>query len=507
MDALLGVDIGTTALKSVLFDFHGRRLWQADAEYPTRHPATGWAEQDPDDWWRAFCHTMRRMTGDIGKVANIVAIGVSSQAPTMLPVDRSLKPVRPALIWMDRRSESQCEWLRREVGEERIRSITGNRTDPYYMASELLWFKQTEPELYAHTRCLLQANGYVNLRLTGELSIDLSHCALTQLFDIARDCWSTELLVAMGVDPALLPPVSECTDVIGRVTAAAAAETGLPVGIPVVAGAVDGVAAALEAGVLDPGEAAEMTGTSTVLILPVGTPRFSPDLTASRHALPDTYLLFGAMSTTGASLRWFRDQLGAAEVAAARELGTDPYDMLTSSAGAVPPGANGVIFLPYMAGERAPIWNTNARGVFAGLSMATTRADLVRAVLEGSVFALAHNIEAAEGVGVEVRDLRSVGGGARSPLWCQIKADVLGRPVLLPRTAVGAPFGDAVLAGRGVGIYPDLKTPVRSTVTVSHRFEPNPEAHDRYREVYRVYRSIYEHLRPDFDRLAEVQQR
>jgi xylulokinase len=269
-------------------------------------------------------------------------------------------------------------------------------------------------------------------------------------------------------------------------------------------GTVDSAAAALEAGAAEAGVAAEMTGTSTVLLMPGNCPMTHPLLIAIPHAIPNRYLLLGATVASGASLRWYRDQFGLVETQAATRMRLDPFDLLTQQAAQVAPGSGGVIFLPYMMGERSPVWHTNARGVFFGLSLASTRAAMIRAILEGAAFALRHNVEVAEQAGVRLIEVRSVGGGARSALWCQIKADILGLPVLLPEASVGAPFGDAILVGMGLGLYPDVLQSVRQLVKVKKRYEPNRENHERYQRIYPVFRSIYEHLRDDFDHAAEL---
>jgi xylulokinase len=270
------------------------------------------------------------------------------------------------------------------------------------------------------------------------------------------------------------------------------------------AGTVDSPAAALEVGVVEPGIAAEMTGTSTVIIMPNDRGLTEPSLIALPHALPGIHLLLGAMVASGGCLRWFRDQFGQQEIQAASEGKGDAFDLLTREAAGVEPGSGGLIFLPYMMGERSPLWHTNARGVFFGLSLATPKAALVRSILEGTAFALRHNMEVAMRAGADVREVRSVGGCSRSDVWNQIKADVLGRPLLLPRTSVGSPFGAAVLAGMGVGVFPDVRKSLLEMIQLSRRFEPNPANHERYLRTYQVYRDIYEHLKGDFDHLASI---
>ena len=502
-EALLGIDIGTTNAKAALFDTANALLGEAQQEYPTAYPHPGWAEQAPEAWWGATVSIVRRIL-EVTPVApkDIAAISVSSQAPTALPVDEQGAALYPALIWMDRRSEPQCVRLRQTVDAHRLLTINGNRIDPYFAAPKMLWLLENEPEMADRARFFLQANGYINLKLTGRFTIDASHASLVQCFDMALGDWSDELASLLEIPRRLLPPVSRCTDVIGGVSAEAARATGLLEGTPVVAGAVDGVAAALEAGVVASGEAVEMTGTSTVLLICVDRPPRQPALVALAHAVPDSYLLVGAMVSTGATLRWFRDELGTAGLNAARLAGRSAYRIMDQEAEKAPPGAGGLLFLPYMMGERSPIWNTDARGVLFGLSLATKRAQIIRAFLEGAAYGLRHNVEVAEETGVHIHALWSVGGGARSAVWSQIKADVLGRPIDVPDTPIGAVMGDALLAGAGAGVYPDLAAAARSVPRVCTRYEPRETARTCHDDMYRLYRRLYAANKLLFSELA-----
>ena len=408
------------------------------------------------------------------------------------------------MIWMDRRAEAEAAQLSELVGAEEIYRITGNRPDVFYVAARLLWLRNHEPEVLRQTWQFVQVNGYVNYRLTGRLAMDPSHAVLLQMRNYATGEWSKALCSACGVEPAQFPEVMDGHRVLGEVSVEAAAATGLRAGTPVMVGALDSPAAALEAGVAEPGIAVEMTGTSTVVIIPNDRGLTEPAMIAMPHALPGIHLLLGAMVSSGGCLRWFRDQFGQPEVQAATEEGTDAFDLLTRQAAQVRPGSEGVIFLPYMMGERSPLWHTNARGVFFGLSLATQKAALVRSILEGTAFALRHNVEVALRAGAELREMRSVGGCSRSDVWNRIKADVLGLPVLVPRTAVGSPYGAAIVAGMGTGAFPDVRESLLEMVQVARRFEPDQENHERYTQIYRVFRDIYEHLKGDFDRAASI---
>ena len=502
---LLGIDVGTSSVKAVLLDVRGKLCAACQAEYPLHHIRPAWVEQDPEDWWRATCVAVREALAKVPNGAErVLGLAVSSQAPTLLPLDRTGEPLRPAMIWMDRRAEAESVRLTELLGAEEIHRVTGNRPDAFYVAARLLWLHDHEPEILKRTWQFVQVNGYINYRLTGRLTMDPSHAVLLQMRNYATGEWSEALCSACGVEPGQFPEVMDSHLVQGGVTAEAAEASGLRVGTPVMAGTVDSPPAALEAGVVEPGIAAEMTGTSTVVIMPNDRGLTEPALIAMPHCLPGIHLLLGAMVSSGGCLRWFRDQLGQAEVQAAAEKGADAFHLLTQPAAQVKPGSEGVIFLPYMMGERSPLWHTNARGVFFGLSLATHKAALVRAILEGAAFALRHNVEVATKAGAEVREMRSVGGCSRSDLWNQIKADVLGLPVLLPRTSVGSPFGDAILAGMGAGVYPDVRQSLREMVQLDRCFEPNPANHERYTEIYQVYRNIYEHLKGDFDQAAAI---
>jgi xylulokinase len=502
---LVGVDVGTTSLKAVLFDAAGTVLAQASQEYLTAYPHPNWAEQDPDDWWRAACSALPALfAGGRYDPAAVAGVGISCQAPTLLAVDAVGRPLAPAMLWLDRRSEPECARLAASVGQATITNTNGGRIDPYYLAPKLLWFKHHRPDHYAATHQILQANGYLVHKLCGVFTLDTSHAPLTLFFDAKQGDWSDPLLNAMGLDRAKLPPLQPCSAVVGYVSRAAADACGLAAGTPVVAGMTDGTAASVEAGLVQVGDAVEMTGQSTVLLVCSDRPYLGDALIPLGHALPGRYLVVGALVATGGALRWFRDQLGEPERIAAAQRGIDPFDLLTAAAAASPPGANGLIFLPYLFGERSPIWDSAARGVFCGLTLATQKRDLVRAILEGAAYGLRQNVEAAAAAGFPLATLACVGGGARSPLWTQIKADVLGRPVRVPKTATGAPLGDAIVAAVGVGLYPAVEAAVAQMVQPGVAYAPQPEPAACYDALYRVYTGLYPALKSSFHALAQV---
>ncbi|MDX2140247.1 MAG: FGGY-family carbohydrate kinase [Chloroflexota bacterium] len=504
-DLLLGIDVGTTGTKACLFTPDGALVASGQAEYPLHHLRPGWVEQDPHDWWRATCtavHAALAQTPDAA--ARIIGIAVSGQAPSLIAVDEQGAPLRPALIWMDRRADAQVAALNEQFSADDIYRVTGNRCDGYYVAPKLRWLRDHEPETLRSAHRLLLVTGFINHRLTGEFSMDTVHVRLLSLYDRRTGEWWEAMGDACGVRHEQFPTAQPGHAPLGVVTRMAAEATGLRRGTPVFVGTVDGAAAALEAGAVRDGIVAEMTGTSSVLLMASQHIATDPALISMPHAAPNLHLLLGAISTSGAALRWFRDTFGQVEQTTAELLHSDAFDLLTQQAARVPAGSDGLLFLPYLAGERSPIWDSHARGVFFGISLATPRAAFIRAILEGTAFALRHNIEVARTAGMTVREIRAVGGGARSALWSQIKADVLGLPVALPEASIGAPFGDALLVGLGSGIYSDLATTVQQIVRIRAVYEPDAERHAHYSKFYALYRDLYTHLRNDFATAARV---
>ncbi len=504
MGLLLGIDLGTTAVKSAVFNETGNLIAHSQSEYITRYPGKSLAEQLPEDWWQSTVISIKNLfkEKEINK-NEIKGIGISSQAPTMLPLDKNGNTLFPALIWMDRRSDEQCNYIKKQLGTDTVFNITGNNVDPYYILPELLWFKENKPKIYKNTHKILQTNGYINYKLTGKMTIDKSHLGLTLLYNIFKDNWSELIFNKMGLSPDLFPKVYKCSEIIGEVTKKAAKETGLKAGTPVIAGMVDGPAAALEAGAIKDGSVCEMTGTSTVLL--VGTNEIVTDinLTFFEHALKNMYLLIGAMSSTGASLKWFRDQLGCIEKSAAKILNSDPYSIMNLELKEISLEPTGIIYLPYLNGERAPIWDSKARGVFFGLDPNTSRAHLIKSIMEGSAYGLKHNLEIIKTAGIEIKEIRSIGGGTKSKIWNQIKADVTNTKILVPETAIGAPFGDAILAAYGIGIFSNLKESLNNMVKIKEKYYPSKNT-VIYNELFKLYKNIYLHLKNDFKYLDDI---
>ncbi len=496
---LLGMDMGTTNMKGILFRGDGTVVASASRTYPT-HFDGPCAEQDPRDWWKAakeiFSEIMAVLPAQERPLLRSICI--SSQTPTLLPVDYNGQPLRRAIIWMDKRAKSELDEILSVMGPTRYTQITGAKPDVSFLPAKLLWFRRNEPVLFRKTARILQVNAYINFLLTGQMTMDRDQASLTQCLDYRSGVWSAELANLLQVDfDRLLPAPVAANTVIGSVTPQAAVETGLPVGTPVCAGTSDAIAAMYASGISRLGEAAEISGTSSLVF--AGTERLpatgSP-VGAQRCTLPGVPYMYNApISASGASVKWFLDTLGAEDRQLAAQEHIDVYTAMNREALTAKPGAGGVFFHPYLMGERAPLWNTHARGMFIGMQAGTTHADLARAVFEGTAFALRHVIFCFEQSGTPVTSLRVVGGGAKSETWLRIKAAVLNVPVLIPSAKTGdVPFGDALIAGQAVGAYRDLAKTMREMISIERRIDPDPDWCRVYNARYPHYLKLYEAL-------------
>jgi xylulokinase len=468
---LVGLDVGTTGVKALAVSPSGDVLARAEVEYPLSTPQPGWAEQDPEDWWRASEEALAAVGGDEAE-----GIGLSGQMHGLVALDSGERVLRPAILWNDQRTAAECAEIEERVGLARLIALTGNRALTGFTAPKLLWLRRHEPEVYARIAHVLLPKDYVRLRLTGERAIDVADASGTLLFDVAGRRWSDEVLAALELPPEWLPRVLESPEVSGRTAA----------GVPVAAGAGDQAGGALGVGVVGPGPASVVLGTSGVVF--AALPAFAADpearVHAFCHAVPGGWHAMGVMLSAGGSLRWLRDALGGS------------YDDLTAAAARWAPGAEGLAFLPYLAGERTPHADPGARGAFAGLSLRHDRGALARAVLEGVAYGLRDSLELLAGLGARPAVGRVSGGGARSGLWLRVAASVLDLP--LERTAVeeGAAFGAALLGGVAGGVFATVEEAVSACVRPRDVVEPDPAWRDAYAAGYERFRALYPALRP-----------
>jgi xylulokinase len=494
---VLGLDVSTTATKAILMDRAGTVLAVAAGEYDFKTPHPLWAEQDPALWWEAAQQTIAEVLATTGHTGDdVAAVGAAGQMHGMVLLDHDGEVVRPAILWNDGRSAAQGDAIRDAVGRERLIAITGNDALTSYTATRMLWVREHEPEVWARAQHLLLPKDYVRFMLTGEHALDVNDGAGTLLFDIESRTWSGEVVQALGLDPAMLPRTVEGPEVVGVVTDEAAAATGLRAGTPVVGGSGDQAANAVGLGAVTPGIAAMSVGTSGVVFVPTAGPSVERDgrLSAFCHAVPGTWHLMGVTMSAAGSLKWLRDEL-APEAS---------WDELTAKAAAVPPGAEGLLFLPYLTGERTPYADPLARGAFIGLTVRHGLDHMVRAVLEGVAYSLKDVFAlVSETAPDPLLELRASGGGTNSPLWRQIIADVLGVPLSLTRTAEGVATGGAILAAVAAGWFETVGEACEAMVEVTSTTEPGENA-GAYDAAYEVYRTLYPALKDTFPALAEV---
>ena len=493
---MLGIDIGTSACKVAAFDREGPVKAHAAADYPVYYPKEGWAEQDPEDWWNAVCTAVRAVLekGSI-KPEEIAGIGIDGQSWSAIPVDREGNVLCRTPIWMDTRASGICDRLNQEIGKERIFGTAGNSLQPSYTTAKILWYRQELPEVYKKTYKILQSNSFIACRLTGKFTQDLSQGYGLHCFDMRRGCWDAQMCGLLSIPEGFLPDIFPCDQIVGTVTKEAAERSGLLRGTPVAAGGLDAACATLGAGVIHPGETQEQGGQAGGMSICTDTYKADPRLILGYHVVPGLWLLQGGTVGGGGCMRWFEQQFAGYERLMEKETQESSLVQLNHLAEKVPAGCEGLVFLPYMAGERSPIWNPKAKGVFYGLDFSKTKGHLVRAVMEGVAFSLQHNLQIAEEAGAEVKVLRAMGGSANSLLWTQIKSDVTGKPVVVPSSDTATTLGAAILAGIGTGFYRDYEEAVQTTVKETRSHRPNPENREIYEKSYHLYRQLYENLK------------
>ncbi len=503
---VIGVDVGTYSAKGVLVDADGTVVAEHVVPYELSIPKPGWAEHDADAiWWSSLTTITRALFATSGVPAEaIAAIGTSAIGVTMLPLDAAGRPLRPSILYgIDTRAWREIEELDAALGQDAIFERAGKRLSTQSVGPKLLWFRKNEPELFARTRSVVTANSYLTFRLTGELTLDrYSAPAFAPFFDLAADRW-VDWADDLIAPHTLLPRVHGSADVIGAVTPAAAAETGLAVGTPVITGTTDAASEALSVGVVDPGDTMLMHGTTLFIIQVQDSWVKHPNLWSSTYVQPGRYSLAAGLATSAALTRWFRDEFGHAELAAQAAGGVDAFAALSALAASSPAGARGLVALPYFSGERTPIGDPKARGVLAGLTLSHGRADVYRALLEGVAYALRHNLDVMAETGGGQRRLVGVGGGTKSALWMQVFADVLGEPQEIPATTVGASYGDAFMAALAAGLV-DGWSAIHRWVRVDRVVEPDPAAHEAYAPYYAVFRELYPATRALQHRLADL---
>ncbi len=505
MNCLIGIDLGTSGMKTVLFDEAGTELASSTAEYPLYQPRNGWAEQEPADWWRACIETVGAVLREADIAAgDIAGIGLSGQMHGLVMLDEAGAVLRRAILWCDGRTGDECHEITRRVGERRLIELSANPALPGFTAGKILWVRKHEPELYARCRHILLPKDYLRYKLTGIFATEVSDASGMNLLDVPKRQWSEEILRALELDPALLPLMHESPEITGSVTKEAAALTGLREGTPVAGGAGDNAAAAVGTGVVRQGKAFITLGTSGVIFAHADNVTIDPQGRVHTFcaAVPGAWTVMSCTLAAGGSLQWFRNQFCTPEMLTAAGMNKDSYELLDMQAARVPRGSNRLLFLPYLMGERSPLLDSGARGVFFGLSGMHTRRDLVRAVMEGVAFSQRHCLDVLREMSVPFAEMLAAGGGGKSPLWRQMLADILGVPIVTPKAAGGPALGAAILAGVGVGIYKSVPGACDALVRPGSPQQPDAEAGAAYEPYYRLYRQLAEDLSGHFAVLA-----
>jgi xylulokinase len=494
---LLGIDIGTSACKVAVFSEDGKVIVQNTGEYKLYYPNPGWVEQDPNEWWDATSTAIKEMFEKSNIQPNDIAgIGIDGQSWSAIPIDNKGEVLDKTPIWMDTRATDICDELREKIGEEEIFALCGNPVQPTYTLPKILWFKKHKPEMYKKIYKVLQSNSFIVYRLTGEISQDLSQGYGLHCFDMKKGTWDDDMCVKMGLDINILPDkIYQCHKIVGTVNKKAAELTGLNIGTPVVAGGLDAACGTLGAGVINSGETQEQGGQAGGMSICMDEYKAEKTLILGYHVVPDRWLLQGGTVGGGGVVRWFEKEFCELERARAKVNDTSSFDEMNIEAEKIEPGSDGLVFLPYMAGERSPIWDKNAKGVFYGLDFSKTRAHMIRSCFEGVAFSLKHNLDAALNAGAKVDALYATGGSANSILWTQIKSDITGKKIIVPSSDTSTMMGAALLAGVGVGVYKDFKDAVIKTVKVTRNHEPDMEKHKKYKKFYDIYIALYNNLK------------
>lgn len=507
MKYTIGIDVGTSGTKTVLFDTLGKKLASSTVEYPMYQPQNGWAEQNPTDWKNAAIETIRDVMNKSGIDKNdVVGVGITGQMHGLVMLDEMNEVLRPSIIWCDQRTGAECEDIERIIGREKLIQITANPALTGFTASKIMWVKKHEPEIYEKCKHILLPKDYIRFVLTGEYATEVSDAGGMQLLDIKNRCWSDEVLNALEIDKELLGKVYESPEITGYITSEAAEKCGLAVGTPVVGGAGDNAAAAVGEGVVTDGQAFTTIGTSGVVFAHTEKPEI--DMGGRVHtfccAVPGAWHVMGVTQAAGLSLRWLRDTVCTDEVNEAANIGCDPYVIMDKEAEESVIGANRLLYLPYLMGERTPHLDPNARGAFIGLSAMHTRGDMIRSLLEGVCYSLNDCLGVLNEMNIHPESMKICGGGGKSKLWRKMLADVYGIPVTTVESDEGPAFGAAILAMVGAGVYSSVKEACDAVVHVKETTECDMAAHEEYNKFYGIYKGLYSHLKEDYRALSQL---
>ena len=507
MNYLIGIDLGTSGTKTVLFEENGNPVASSTIEYPMFQEHNGWAEQEPIDWWNATMGTIKNVIEKSGvDNGDIKALGIAGQMHGLVMLDKGGNILRRSIIWADQRTAEECAEMTEIIGAKRMVEITANPALTGFTASKILWVRKHQPEIYEKCAHLLLPKDYVRYMLTGDYATEVSDASGMQLLDVPRRCWSEEMLEKLNIDIALLPKVYESPEVTGVISEAAAALTGLKAGTLVVGGAGDNSAAAVGTGVVVEGKAFTTIGTSGVVFAHTDKPVIDPKGRVHTFccAVPGAWHLMGVTQAAGLSLKWYRDNFCIEEMETAKGMGVDPYYLMDKQVENAKPGCNKLLYLPYLMGERTPHLDPDCRGVFFGLSAIHTKYDMLRAVMEGVTYSLRDCLEILHDMGAIPEEMLACGGGGSSPVWRQMLADVFNCPVKTVKSKEGPALGVAILAGVGAGLYPSVQEACATMIKTNDPQQPDSNKAAIYDSFYSVYKTLYPAMNSSFKALSKI---
>ena len=506
MAYLIGIDIGTSSTKAVLIDESGEVKSTVAPEYDFSTPKPQWAESDPDDWWQATIQAIKHLLEEQEvKPSDIVGLGLTGQMHGLVLLDKQGKVLRPCIMWNDQRSGPQCESITEKMGAANVLTLTGNPILAGFTAPKIVWVRENEPEVYAKVAKVLLPKDYIRNRLSGEFYTDVSDASGMSLLDVSKRQWSEEMLTGCEVSRDWLPEVTESPVASTRINTEAATLTGLKEGTPIIAGGGDQAAGAIGCGIVKEGIVSATLGTSGVIFAHSDKYLVEPEgrLHAFCHAVPGKWHLMGVMLSAAGSFQWFRNTLGGEEKALEEETGVDAYDMLTEKASEIGAGSEGLLFMPYLTGERTPYADPDAKGAFIGLTLRHGKTHMTRAVLEGVTYGLRDGFELMRNLGIKPNQVRATGGGARSQLWLQILADNFDSQIVTVNATEGAAYGAALLAGVGAGVYSSVEDACEKTIKITGKSQPGPDK-AVYADFYPHYRALYPALKDEFASLTQT---
>ena len=494
----MAIDVGTSGTRTAIFEATtGSLVAQTHQEYASYFPRPAWVEQDAEDWWRTTCSTAQTTMKKMGRqVENIIAVSITNQRETIVPVDGKGDALHNALVWQDRRTTPQCQFIHEKLGAETVYNETGLTIDPYFSAPKILWFKNNRQKVFQKAHKFLLVHDFILHRLTGEFATDHSNASRTMLFGVQQMEWSQLICEQLEIPTEKLPRAYPSGTQIAEVTGHAAKTTGLPKGLPVVVGGGDQQCGAVGVGVVKPGRVKATIGTGTFILAFEDKPRFDPHrrLLCSCHAVPNRWVVEASIFTSGIIYRWFRDQFGQEEKQLAKLLNSDPYELMNEQANQSPPGSRGIVVLPHFVGAGAPHWNPEARGVIVGLALGHSRADIIRALMEGSAFEVRRNLETMESMGISVKELRITGGATRSQIWNQIQSDITRLLVQRSQIEEATALGAAILAATGGGIYRNVGQAADAMVSIGEQYKPSAKLVKCYNQLYSIHTDTYQAL-------------